>query len=335
MPIVSVGDLSQHFQSLQNSGRIKSDLAKLGQELSTGKVADVVEKVGGQTRQLAGVEHSLKVLDSYQRAAVETTLVLDHMQFALDRVDENRVAASATLLMISDQSQKHQLESASSAASHAFQDMVSALNSKVAGRALFGGVAVDRAPLASANDMLSDLRLNLVGVSSEADFLNIVDTWFNDPAGGFASIGYQGDMGPPMTRSIAQNENVEISGRADSDAVKRVLHATALGALSNDGIGMLTQTQYANIPHTSGVTLLGASSGMVATQTEIGQLQNQVEAAQTRLSSEQTSLGLLYNDITSADPFETATRLQAVQTQLETHFAVTARLSQMTLADYI
>jgi len=37
----------------------------------------------------------------------------------------------------------------------------------------------------------------------------------------------------------------------------------------------------------------------------------------------------------NADPFETASTLQAVQLQLETHYAMTARLSRLSLAEYL
>lgn len=334
MPIVSIGDMSQHFLSLQNSGRIKSDLAQLSQELSTGKSADIVEKLGGQTRQLSGISHSLETLTAYQRSADETSLMLEHMQLALDRVDQQRGSAADDLLKISPQSHQQQIVSASQTANQAFSDMVSALNTQFAGRSLFAGAAVDRAPLATSDEMLADIRAELIGATTQAEVSNIVQQWFDDPAGGFATMGYLGDVGGSVERQVGPNQTIDMSLRADDPGIKEVLRATAIAALAGEMSGTLTQTEQASLLQSAGTSLLVGAVDLVSSQSTIGSLQGLVEAGQTRLTSEQTALSLAYNDLTEADPFETATRLQAVQTQLETHFAVTARLSQLTLADY-
>lgn len=335
MPIVSIGDMSQHFMSLQNGGQIKSDLARLGQELSTGKSADVVEKLGGQTRQLSAITHSLDVLNAYQQSANETALTLDHMQFALDRVEQQRGSAVDTLLLISPQSQAHQISQASITAGQAFESMVGALNGRLAGRSLFAGAAVDRAPLADATTMLDDLRSNLVAATTQSDVEAIVQFWFDDPAGGFAMIGYLGDTNIDISRQVGPDQTIDLPFRADDPDIKELLRASALGALAGEMTGTLTQVEQANLLKEAGTSLLGASAGLTETQAGVGVLQAVVDTGQTRIASEQTSLSLVYNDLTEADPFETAARLQAVQTQLEIHFAVTARLSRLTLAEYI
>lgn len=335
MPIVSIGDMSQHFMSLQNSGRIKSDLAQLGQELSTGKAADVVEKLGGQTRQLSGINHSLEVLTAYQRSADETSLMLEHMQLALDRVDQQRDTAAGELLKVSPQSLGHQITNASQTAAQAFSDIVSALNTRLSGRSLFAGAAVDRTPLAKADEMLDDIRANLVGATTQTDVSNIVEQWFDDPAGGFATMGYLGDTGGKMERTIGPNQSIKVSLQADDPSTKELLRATALAALAGEMSGALTHAEQANLLQGAGASLIAGAGALVSSQSAVGSLQGSVEAGQTRLASEQSSLSFAYNDLTEADPFETATRLQAVQTQLETHFAVTARLSRLSLADYI
>lgn len=335
MPIVSIGDMSQHFMSLRNSGQIKSDLARLGQELSTGKSADVVEKLGGQTRQLSAITHTLDVLGAYRQSADETALTLDHMQIALERVEQQRGTAAETLLLISPQSQSNQISAASAIAGQAFEGMVSALNGRLAGRSLFAGTAVDRAPLADAKTMLDDLRANIITATSQADVETIVQQWFDDPVGGFATIGYLGDTNNDISRQIGPDQNIDIPFRADNVDLKDLLRAAALGALAGELTGALTQVEQASLLQDSGRSLLSASAGLATTQAGVGSLQAAVDVGQVRIASEQTSLSLVYNDLTASDPFETAVRLQAVQTQLETHFAITARLSRLTLAEYI
>ena len=60
-----------------------------------------------------------------------------------------------------------------------------------------------------------------------------------------------------------------------------------------------------------------------------------VEDAAARLSARGTALEIARNDMSAADPYETATKLQNVQLQLETHYTLTARLSRLSLTEYL
>lgn len=335
MPIVSIGDMSQHFLSLKNGGSIKSDLAKLGQELSTGKVADLTAHLGGDTRQFSGIAHSLSVIDVYRNAAKETAVTLDQMQIVLDRVDQSRSSAADSLLLVSEQSQSHQIDHAGELARQAFGDMVNSLNGQFAGRRLFGGAEVQMPPLMKPEEMLGDILASIGGTASTAAIVQVIDNWFDDPSGGFALSGYQGDTGQVPTRRISDNLDMTIDVRADDPAMRDVLKAAALGALVSELDSNLTQKDLGNLLQQSGTRLLEASAATTQLQARLGNLQALVAAGQTRLETESATLSISQNDLENADPFEIATRLEAVQTQLETHYTVTSRLSRMSLVEYI
>lgn len=335
MPIVSIGDMSQHFLSLKSGGSIKSDLARLGQELSTGKVADLTAHLGGDTRHFSGIAHSLSVIGAYQNVAKETTTTLDQMQIVLDRVDQSRSSAADSLLIVSEQSQAHQIDHAGELARQAFGDIVNSLNGQFAGRRLFGGSEVQSQPLMKSEEMLADILASIGGTATTAGIVQAVDNWFDDPLGGFASSGYQGDTGQLPTRRISDNLDITINVRADDPAIRGVLKAAALGALVSELDSSLTQKDLGNLLQQSGTRLLEASGATTQLQARIGNLQALVATGQARLETEGATLSMAQNDLENADPFETATRLEAVQTQLETHYTVTSRLSRMSLVEYI
>ena len=60
-----------------------------------------------------------------------------------------------------------------------------------------------------------------------------------------------------------------------------------------------------------------------------------LDAAVTRNSAETSALEMTRADLIGVDSFETATRLEASQTQLETLYAITARMQRLNLADYL
>jgi flagellar hook-associated protein 3 FlgL len=67
----------------------------------------------------------------------------------------------------------------------------------------------------------------------------------------------------------------------------------------------------------------------------LGFAQARIEQAQTRNESEIAALEIARSDLLSIDPYEAATRLEAAQTQLETLYSVTARLSRLRLVDFL
>jgi len=90
VPVLSIGDQSMNFMSLRNGGEIKSSLARLSNELSSGKAADITAHLGGDTRQFSGLAHSLRILSAHQSTLRDTSLVLDHMQTSLDHFNSSR-----------------------------------------------------------------------------------------------------------------------------------------------------------------------------------------------------------------------------------------------------
>ncbi len=335
MPIVSIGDMSQHFMSLKNGGAIKSDLARLGQELSTGKVADITAHLDGDTRQFSGIVHSLSVLDAYRIAAKETSTTLDQIQIVLSRVDQSRSDAADKLLLVSGESQPGLVEQAADIARLAFNDIVNTLNGQFAGRSLLGGANVDVAPLADPNTILSDLLAGVGGATTTAAVEQAVEAWFDDPAGGFAIFAYQGDDGDMPSRRIAENLKIEVDVRADDPAIKDLLKAAALGAIMSDLGSSLSTRDRGNLLRKAGIEMFASSASVIGLEAKVGNLQAIVATGQTRLEAERTALSIAQNNFENADPFETATRLEAVQAQLETHFTVTSRLSRLSLVEYI
>ena len=67
----------------------------------------------------------------------------------------------------------------------------------------------------------------------------------------------------------------------------------------------------------------------------VGTVQAQIAAAQTRNTAEESALSITRAGIISADPYDAATRLEDLQTRIEALYLVTARVSRLSLADYL
>lgn len=334
MPVISVGDMAQQFTSMKNGGTIKSDLQRLAQSLSTGRVADVTQHLNGETARFSGVSYSLSQLDAYRQVASETQQYLANVQTVLGQVDALRSTTAERLLLVNDTSTIAQVDEAAFASRSAFDTMVRTLNTQIADRALLGGADVEGAPLVSGPAMLADMQMLIGPATDQATITAVVEAWFDDPAGGFVTLGYMGDRGTPPERRLSETKSFTLDARADDPAIIEMLKAAAIAALAGDLPGIDRETK-AGLLQDAGKRLFVGSSSLVALQARVGFTESGVEQAMAETKAQQTALGMLQNDLIAADPFETASRLQSVQLQLETHYAVTARMSQLSLLGYI
>jgi flagellar hook-associated protein 3 FlgL len=331
---ISVGDMAQQFTSMRNGGVIKTDLARLAESLSTGKVADITKELGGETKRFSGIKYSLTQLDAYQKTSQETAQTLANIQTVLSKVDEVRGTSSQRLLLVNDSSTIAQIDEAAQSSRSAFETVVRTLNTQIADRSLLGGASVGQPPLAAAADMMGALNATLVGITDPAIIISMVDDWFDDVGGGFETLGYLGDTGPLVQKQISDTQTIELSARANDPAIRDVLKGSALAALASELPAMDRDSKMALLEE-AGARLFDASSNLVAVQARVGFTEMLVSDAIAQNVSQETSLSILRNDLIAADPFDTASKLQAVQLQLETHFTVTARMSQLSLLRYI
>ena len=334
MPIVSVGDMSQQFVSMRNGGAIKTELSRLAESLSSGRVSNVTQAMDGDTTRLSGLQYSLERLDGYLQATEETGQTIARIQDVLGQFDTQRLQSSEQLLLINRESTPAQIDNAARSGARSFEVMVTTLNSRVADRALLGGAAVTGPPLATATVMLADLQAAVGGATDFASIDAAVDAWFDDPAGGFATIGYLGDSGNPVERRISDTKTVPLDVRSDEPAIRETLKSAAYAALA-DSLPLLESGTKAELLERAGTGLFAASVGLVSVQSGLGAVEAEVEQSMTEMNAQQTTLQIAMNDIVSADPFDIASRLQSVQIQLETHYSVTARLSELSLLRYI
>ncbi|PRY77623.1 flagellar hook-associated protein 3 FlgL [Yoonia maritima] len=334
MPISSVGDMAQQYNTMRNGSTIKLELSGLAESMSSGRVTDVVQHLGGETAQLSGINHTLSRLDAYITSGGEIENSLANMQLVLGQIDTISQETSSQLLLINSNASEGQVTEASRTARSNFDTMVNLLNTRVGDRALFGGADVENTPLASADDMLGDIVTAIGGATSQAAISAAIDTWFDDPSGGFATMGYQGDTGAVVERRISGDTTISVDARADDIAIRSTLKFAALAAIADEMPALDLGTR-SGLLQEAGIGLFSASSELVNVQARVGSSEGTITRELTEMSAQSAVLQIAKNDLVSVDPFDTASRLQAVQLQLETHYAVTARMSQLSLLSYL
>lgn len=335
MKLTSLGDMARSFNQNRANTDIRTRLATLTKELSTGKTSDLTARLGGDTSLIRDIDRQLALSNTQARAATEAARWTDAMQIRLGRIDDERSALSGVLLSLGSEPLPNQRAIASEAGRIALVTTVSALNGRLAGQALFGGRDTDATPLAPAEDMLTALRTAAVASTTAAGVIAAVDAWFDTPAGGFETTGYGGDAAGYQSRRVTEDLTVSPAIRADDATLRDTMKAAALAALAEDPSLALVDSDRTALLSEASARALDAGVPLTDMRAALGQQEALIERRQANSAARTTALSITRNETDAADPFETAGALQEVQVQLETHYAVTARLSQLNLANYL
>jgi flagellar hook-associated protein 3 FlgL len=217
-----------------------------------------------------------------------------------------------------------------------FESAVSALNISVGGRSAFSGTRTD-SPAISSHDEIIDQISSFVGTATaSADSLSAVNSYFDAPvgAGGYLDAGYLGDDGGRSSLVISSDRTVTTPVTAASDDLRDTLKGLALMAYAARNPAITSQT-VRELSESAGALLVNGEAGITTAQTQVGLQQNLL--AKTRITSEAetASLSIARNGMIAADPYESSVALKEIEANIETVYALTARLSKLTLLDYL
>lgn len=333
MSSLSFGDLAQAFAQKSRITKLKSQSLRLQAELSTGQKGDLAKHLSGATDGLAALERSRELATGYLTLAKDIAIRSDIRQNALAAITTGLDDLGQTLSALTENPPPEDRTRMATSAKAAFAEAVAALNTDVAGRAVFAGSRHQGPALADAEAMLSQLELVASAApTSELAIMAIAD-WFDSPSG-FSATGYLG-AAPLPPQAIAAGGPSVAEPTAEHPALRRSLAAMAIGALidkppfnsaGSETIRFRAGALEAVVKAKDGITDLSALIGIDQHRLEKTISQHQAES----LSFEQAIANLI-----STDPATTAVELESVRVNLETVYAVTARLSKLSLAEYL
>lgn len=329
----SIGDLAQSSLLRLQSTRMKTDILRLTQELATGMVSDVGTHLSGDLGYYADVEKNLRLLNGYDLAAKEASHFADSTQSVLDRISALLASSIESTLPASTTAYQEVRDHASKDARNDLEAIVAALNGTAAGRSLFAGAATDTLPMITANTFLDTVKAALPPITDPASLVTAIDDWFNDPAG-FDTMAYLGSDNDISPVPIGEDLLVTMSVRADADQLKMVMKGLTMSALATDPDWGFDHLEEIEVFKAASDVMLTGQSQLTSLQSDIGAAQERIEFTLTRNAAARIGFEQARLSLVGADPFETATRLDDVQLRLESLYAVTARMSRLTLVNY-
>ena len=335
MNVNSIGDLAKNLQLRRDTGRIKSDLTRLTNELSSGVDSNLVARFKGNFGPLAGVERGLQRSESFLAVISERQLIVSSQQTALSNL-RALGEVSSSLLTVQDTGDAALVASAGHDALSRFSSALSNLNSQSGGQSIFGGVDTDRPAVADSETILVaiETEIALAGAVTALDVSNVVNTWFA-VGGGYDTVGYVGGTASQNRLQLSEGEVANPLPNAEEEALRNYLSGLAMGGLLARDVLPTDPVEQGALAQLAGLKLFEADAEIVDLQARIGAAEGQIDRARTEVLAESEALQLARTELIGIDPYEAAVELQSAETQLQTLYSVTARLSRLSLTGYL
>ena len=335
MTTTGFGDLAGVIARQQQITTIKRTIEDRSSETVTGRLADPAAALRGQLSPLVAIDASLGRLRGWSANIDETGRQLSAMQLVFETMETFSDLARKGLMSAASTENAGQIRVVVADARDKLEGVLSALNTRVGERSIFSGTATSTSPFqGGAEAVLDPLRAVIAGTQTAEEMVAAVDAWFDDPAGFQATLYRGGDtaVGPVP---VAEGQTVSIAITGDHQAVRATIKAFAIAALADQGPGASSPDQMAQLAdHAARELLVSAADRALAAGT-LGLAEGQVEAARSRNAAESSSLEIARSDLRNADPFEAASALAEAQARLEMLFTTTARMSRLSLTNYL
>ena len=329
---ISLGDASLTNLLARQGAALRTAIQHASNEVATGRHTDIAQSLRGDVSPLLAVDASLKRLESFKVTSGDAAFLTSAQQAALSGLSSLAKGITTTLLASRDFPTAVQINTVAADARGRLSSAIGLLNSQASGRAIFSGVATDTVPLGSAESLLTALETAAAGATTAGQVAAAVSNWFANPAG-FETFYQGGASLSPVP--IAPGEEAELVTTALDPAIRETLSAFAMAALLDRGMLSGNATERAALAHRAGQGLLTGEDRRVSLAAHIGVVEGQIEAARIRNGAEETALGILRSETGSVDPYEAATRLEAAKSQLESLYLITARVSKLSLMEFL
>jgi flagellar hook-associated protein 3 FlgL len=254
------------------------------------------------------------------------------MQTVLNTVEGMASSLGPSLLAASNAGAT-QVNLAAGEARQKLDTAIGLYNTDLGGRALFAGVATDGNAVIDVEALLATLDTEIIGATSAADVEARVTAWFEAPTG-YATLGYLGGSSLAAL-AIAPGETAGLDFTAADPGIRDTLKGLVMAAMLDRGALAGHPFARADLARRAGENLISSQTSRTNMAARLGTVEGQVEAASVRNSAEASALGIARNGITAIDPYETASRLEATRQQLEMLYTLTARISRLSLVDFL
>jgi flagellar hook-associated protein 3 FlgL len=343
---VSTAAVSQALR--YSTQRTQSNLVTAQKEVSTGKLADTGLTLGARTTQVVNFTRDLDRLNGIVDSNTLVSSRLSATQLALEKLSSTAQNFLSTLT--SSASGDAVSSITQDGAATALSELTSILNTAFNGEYLFAGVNTDVKPINSFTDSGSSSK-----AAFDAAFLAQFGFSQNDPAaaeitaaqmdsfitnalepqflGADWQTNWSNSTDQKIVSRIALNETTETSVSANSDGMRKLAMAAAtISDLFDSNLSEAGKKQLVE----RAVSMVGeAIAALADLQSQTGIVEKRVTDASERVSMQADLFENQILDMEGVDPYEASTRVSDLLSSIETSYALTARIQELSLLRFL
>lgn len=348
MKAVSVSSAAISNAMRYSQTRMQVDLVKAQKELDSGKVADAGLALGARSAQAVNFHRDVDRLNAIVDSNALVAARLKSTQDSLGQIVSatQSLVNALTVAVAGDAPDSVTSKSGSTA----LQSLTTVLNASMNGEYLFAGTNTDVRPIDDYMSASSPAK-----AAFDAAFLSHFGFAKDDPAAAnisaadietfmttvvepqFLGSGWGANWSNATDQTIvsriALNETTQTSVSANNEGLRKVAMAATLafeafsGNLSEEAKKAVAQRAQA---------LAGeAVADLGQLQSQTGIVQNRVSDASARIDTQIDLFERHLLDLEGVDPYEAANRVNDLMSHIQTSFALTARIQQLSLLNFL
>ncbi len=329
--------------------KLQNQLTEAQQELSSGRLADVGLTLGGRTNETVSLRAQLAHYNTITDTNSVVTTRIDTSQTVIASLIDN--AQKFVNSLIASRNADTGPSVAQGEAKADLTALVAGLNTAVGGEYIFAGINTSVKPVADyygtptpANQAAvaaaftaafgttqSDPTNTNISSASMQSFLDgAFSSLFDDPAW---SSNWSSASNQNITSRISTSEDVESSANVNEDGFRKL--AKAYTMVADLGVTNLNSDTFGAVVDTATKLVSSAIQDLTATQARLGTSSARVEASNQKMSLQLNVINTQIDNLEKVDPYEASTKVTTLMTQLETSYALTARVLNLTILNYL
>lgn len=351
---VSTYQMSYFMRS--NVAETTSQLQRASAELASGRRADIFADLGSRS----AVAITMRAREDDTQAYLDSNKILENkLQAMLDGMDtmRNPIDDLKVAVVLNKEKPTAAVSALQTQARAALETLFGTLNTRFNGEFLFAGTESQTQPMTPWETPDADTGLSpkdvidaIVGagptdvasvtaISAELDQVmssthananyNFEASFFN----GTPNLDASSQPNQRVTGRLDQGQELHYGVQANDQAFRDTVKGLVM--LASVEVDQITDPDaYKAWMEEAFQSLAKGSDGLLDITAEVGFNQQLVEQSKERLTDLSIVQTKQIGEYENIDPYEVATRLQGLQTQLQASYSITARISELTILNF-
>ncbi len=324
----------------------QSALAKAQLELSTQRHSDVSLHLSNYTGRNIRWHSELTNMEDSIRANELHEIRADVTQASLQSV--STLASDFLRDLIGSRGAEGGRKIIQNQAENAMSMLRDALNVDVDGVFLFAGRNQTTPPVVEFTGSAAEVQFETIfqaefGIQNSDPAIQFIlpSQIINFLSGSFETLFNTPNWETTLSNATSENvlarvnagENIDLLANANEQPIRDLFNA--LISMSKMAVGNLNDASFDKLVDAAATKVSSAVQGLADMQARVGINQKSLEDASDQLKSRKTWLNEAILKTESVDPYEVATRMNRLMTQLEASYSVTSRISRISLLNYL